>query len=150
MSAPLEIPVIEVDPARLESGIWCHGRDRQIGEGDISASYSGDKIALEGCVRSPFKWQNCLWVCTGIVSHSNARAATAYRLLPARFFDGMPISYHENAMLGDEARSRPEGFYHGMAVRHGKQDCVLIGPSAVFLPSEEGQTPRQPDLFDSL
>lgn len=53
MSAPLEIPVIEVDPARLESGTWCHKRERQIGEGDIAASYSADKIALEGRVRSP-------------------------------------------------------------------------------------------------
>lgn len=65
-------------------------------------------------------------------------------------FDGTPISYHENAMLGDEARTRPEGFYHGMAVKRGKQDYVLIGPSAVFLPSEDVQTPKQPDLFDLL
>ncbi|UWQ19074.1 hypothetical protein [Jannaschia sp. M317] len=150
MSAPLEIPVIEVDPARLESGTWCHERDRQIGEGDIAASYSADKIALEGRVRSPFTYRNTLWVCTGMVSHSSTRAATAYQLLPARFFDGMPISYHEISMLGDEARNRLEGFYHGMAVHHGKQDYVLIGPSALFMPSEDVQTPRQADLFDLL
>ncbi|TRW91947.1 hypothetical protein FNJ84_21420 [Paracoccus sp. M683] len=150
MSAPCKIKEFRVDPSRLSSGTWCHSRDRQIGEGDISASYSGDKIGLEGCVRSPFKWQNCLWVCTGMVSRGDFRAADAYRLVPRRFLDGTPISYHENAMLGDEARTRPEGFYHGMAVRHGKQDYVLIGPSAVFMPSEDVQTPRQADLFDLL
>lgn len=150
MSAPCKIKEFFVDPSRLASGTWCHSRDRQIGEGDINASYSGDKIGLEGCVRSPFTWQNCLWVCTGMVSHGYFRAAEAYRLVPARFFDGTPISYHENAMLGDAARNRPEGFYHGMAVKHGKQSCVLIGPSAVFLPSEDVKTPKQADLFDGL
>ena len=150
MSAPCKIKEFHVDPSRLASGTWCHSRDRQIGEGDISASYSGDKIGLEGCVRSPFTWQNCLWVCTGMVSHGDFRAVEAYRLIPRKFFDGTPISYHENAMLGDAARTRPEGFYHGMAVRHGKQDYVLIGPSAVFMPSEDVQTPRQADLFDLL
>lgn len=57
MSAPVKLQEFFVDPARLASGRWCHTRDRQIGEGDINASYSADKIA-EGRVRSPFKWQN--------------------------------------------------------------------------------------------
>ena len=150
MSAPSTIKEFFVDPARLASGFWCHERERQIGEGDIAASYSADRIALEGRVRSPFTWQNCLWVCTGTVSHGEHRAAEAYRLIPERFFDGTPLSYHENAMLGDEARLRPEGFYHGMAVRHGKQQCVLVGPKAVFLPSADAQAPSQGDLFDAL
>lgn len=150
MSAPVKLQGFFVNPARLASGRWCHTRDRQIGEGDISASYSADKIGLEGCVRSPFTWQNCLWVCTGLVSHGEFRAAEAYRLVPRRFFGGTPISYHENAMLGDAARTRLEGFYHGMAVRHGKRYYVMIGPSAVFMPSEDVLTPRQADLFDLL
>jgi hypothetical protein len=150
MSAPAIIKEFFVDPARLASGHWCHKRDRQIGEGDISASYSADKIALEGRVRSPFTWQNCLWVCIGTASHGEHRASEAYRLIPERFFDGTPLSYHDNAMLGDEARLRPEGFYHGMAVRHGKQKCALVGPKAVFLPSADAQAPCQGDLFDAL
>lgn len=91
-----------------------------------------------------------MWVCTGIRTKANIRYAEAYRLVAIKFFDSAPISYYENAVLGDEARLRPEGFYHGMAVKHGKQDCVLIGPSAVFLPSEDVKTPRQADLFDLL
>ena len=150
MSAPCKIREFRVEPSRLASGGWCRTRERQLGEGDISASYSADKIGLEGCVRSPFTWQSCLWVCTGMVSHGDLRAAEAYRIVPQRFFDGTPISYYENAMLGDAARTRPEGFYHGMAVKRGIQDYVLIGPSAVFLPSEDAQTPKQADLFDGL
>ena len=92
MSAPCKIREFFVDPSRLASGTWSHSRERQIGEGDINASYSGDKIGLEGCVRSPFTWQNCLWVCTGMVSHGDFRAAEAYRLVSARFFDGTPIA----------------------------------------------------------
>jgi len=142
MSAPPTIREFHVDPSRLASGTWCHTRDIQIGEGDISASYSGDKIGMEQTVRSPFKWQNAMWVCTGIVSRCEFRAAEAYQLLPLRFFQGEPISYYENAAMGDEARLRPEGFYHGMAVKHGKQDFVLVGPGAVFLPSEDVQAPK--------
>ena len=54
MSAPVTPKEYRVDPPRLASGTWCHTRDRQIGEGDISASYSADKIGLEGKVRKPF------------------------------------------------------------------------------------------------
>ncbi len=150
MSAPLEIPVIEVDPARLESGTWCHQRERQIGEGDIAASYSADKIALEGRVRSPFKWQNVLWVSVGSAWPVDKSGIQAYRLLAERLFDGTPISYHENTMLGDEARNRPEGFYHGMAVKHGKRPYVLVGPGAVFVQSHKCCAPEQTDLLDLL
>ncbi|TDL74123.1 hypothetical protein E2L08_16675 [Palleronia sediminis] len=149
MSAPVKLQEFYVDPARLSSGRWCHTRDRQIGEGDISASYSADKIA-EGRIRSPFKWQNALWVSVGGISRGNYRAAQAYRIVERRFFGGTPITYNENARLSAAARGRPEGFYHGMAVKWGKLDCVLIGPASAFLPSEDKATPEQVDLFDLL
>ena len=63
MSAPFKTSdVFLVEPSRLASGAWCHTKERQIGEGDIHASYSADKIGLEGKVRRPFNWQNGLWV----------------------------------------------------------------------------------------
>ncbi len=105
---------------------------------------------MEGRVRAPFKWQNALWVSVGGISRGEHRAVHAYRIIPARFFDGTPISYHENVMLGDEARTRAKGFYHGMAVTWGKQDCVLIGPASIFLPSEDKAAPQQADMFDLL
>ena len=149
MSAPLSPRSFAVDPARLASGTWCHVRDRQIGEGDISASYSADKIALEGRVRAPFQWQSTLWVCIGMRSLHGNRSAEAYRLVAERFFDGTPISYAENAMLGDAARTRPQGFYHGMAVRHGGNAFVLVGPAAIFVAAQE-RAQQQGDLFDGF
>lgn len=150
MSAPIAPKEYRVDPSRLASGTWCHTRDRCIGEGDIAASYSADKIGLEGKVRKPFVWQNSLWVCTSLHSMASELSAESYRLLPERFFDGEPISYHENVMLGDEARLRPEGFYHGMRVQHGKQDYILVGPKALFLPKKDSEMLKQADLFDAL
>ena len=146
MSAPIAPKEYRVDPSRLASGTWCHTRDRCIGEGDIAASYSADKIGLEGKVRKPFVWQNSLWVCTG----THSKSAEAYRLVPERFFDGEPTTYNEVAMLPFEQRIKPEGFYHGMRVRHGKQDCVLVGPEALFLPKKDSETLKQADLFDAL
>ncbi len=149
MSAPVKLQKFFVDPARLASGRWCHTRDRQIGEGDISASYSADKIA-EGRGRSPFKWQNALWVNVGGATIGNHRAVQAYRIIERKFFDGATITYHENARMSAAARGRPEGFYHGMSVKWGKLDCVLIGPASIFLPSEERAAPEQADMFDLL
>jgi hypothetical protein len=149
MSAPDTQKVFHVDPSRFEFGTWCHERDKCIGEGDISASYSADKIGLEGAVRKPFKWKNALWVNTGPISNGSHRSVSAYRLIPVRFFDGQPLSYQQIVHDNVAARSRREGFYHGMAVKHGKQGMVLIGPSATFVPSEE-RAPEQIDLLDLL
>lgn len=35
-----------VDPARLESCQWCHRAQTTVGQGDIAASYSADRISL--------------------------------------------------------------------------------------------------------
>lgn len=53
MSAPIIKRQFRIDPSRLETGTWCHTRDKIIGEGDISASYSAEEIGLEGAVRKP-------------------------------------------------------------------------------------------------
>ena len=150
MSAPITPKEYRVDPSRLASGTWCHTRDRQIGEGDISASYSADRIGMEGKVRKPFVWQNALWVCTGMQSHGDFRAAEAYRLVPERFFGGEPTTYNEVACLPAAERFKPEGFYHGMRVRHGKQNFILVGPCASFVPKADSDVLKQADLFDAL
>lgn len=150
MSAPTPSAEFYVDPSRLASGMWCHKRERQIGEGDISRSYSADKIALEGRVRKPFAWKHGLWVCTSLHSLKDRRNAEAYRLVPERFFDGQSRSYQEVCMNADEGRRQPEGFYHGMQARHGKDSYVLVGPKALFIPKEEAETLKQADLLDAL
>lgn len=141
MSAQVECRTFEVDVARLESGTWCHTRDKQIGEGDINASYSADTIGLEGRVRKPFRWMNALWVCTGIHSKAGTQRAEAYRLVPEEHFEGVSATYQQTVTSSEIARKRPEGFYHGMRVEHGSKRYVISGPSAFFVPSKTEQLP---------
>ena len=131
-----------VDPARLRPGVWSCEKERRIGEGDISASYSGDLIGLKGRVRRPFRFQNRLWVCVG-TSGGSLLTAKAYRLVEARFFEGEAVTYTEKTRDSEAARNDPLGFYHGMAVMHGGKPCVLVGPCAEFVAGEDVQL----DLF---
>lgn len=63
------ITTYTVDPDRLERGAWSHQQNRQVGEGDIAASYSADTIGLENRTRRPFTFRGGLWVCVGRCSH---------------------------------------------------------------------------------
>ena len=134
-----------IDPSRLQSGQWCHRTQKTIGQGDIDASYSGDRIGMGQPVRKPFSWRGALWVCTG-KSHLDGGTATAYRLIHPQLFDGTPVSYGEKGADGDAARADPNAFYHGMSVKHAGQTMALCGPPVTFAP---GQT-EQPDLFAEL
>ena len=130
---------LPIDPARLASGAWCHRAERTIGEGDIHAAYSADRIGMGQPVRRPFTWRGGLWVCTGISSHGRNVSAEAYRLTPPAVFDGAPTTYREKTMDGDAARGDAKGFYHGMTVKHGGADFVLCGPPVTFVPGQTEQ-----------
>jgi hypothetical protein len=117
----------------------CHRTDKQIGQGDIDASYSADRIGMGEPVRRPFEWRGGLWVC---VSKCRDHAED-YRLMHPQAFTGTPTTYSEKVKDGDAARSDPNGFYHGMAVKHAGKTFVLSGPPAVFIPGEAAQL----DLF---
>ena len=132
----MEIITYQTDPARLASGQWCHARQRQIGEGDISASYSADHIGMSQPIRKPFTWQSGLWVCVGMASRRGHIFAEAYRILPQSAFPYPVRAYAEKTRNSDEARADPNGFYHGMSVRHGSKTFVLIGPPVRFAPGE--------------
>jgi hypothetical protein len=54
-----------VEPSRLAFGAWCHASEKQIGEGDIRASYSADRIGMGQPIRKPFRYAGALWVCVG-------------------------------------------------------------------------------------
>ena len=136
--------VIETDPARLASGQWCHKRNRQIGEGDISASYSADRIAYGQPVRRPFEWQGGLWISTGNAIPHGPDSAEAYRLTAPTQFGGQPQTYAEKTADSEAARRDPNGFYHGMIVLQRGREMVLSGPPVVFVPG----LAQQPDLFD--
>ncbi len=128
-----------VDPQRFAWGHWCHKRNRQIGEGDIGASYSADRIGGEGAVRRPFRHEGVDWVATSTFSNS----ARAYRLVHPSQFEGGTLSYVERVSDGHRGRCAPEGFYHGMRVKRGREEMVLCGPETKFIAGE----PEQGSLF---
>src|SRR5579859_1525959 len=49
--------VVPVNATRLAWGRYDHNRNRDVGEGDIHASYSADTIATSGKIRKAFRWQ---------------------------------------------------------------------------------------------
>lgn len=131
--------VIEVSPSRLARGSWCHTRNRTIGEGDIAASYSADRIGSQQPVRKPFSHAGALWVAGGTCGAS----AQAYRLIHPSLFDGQTFTYGERVSNGAAGRADENGFYHGMRVKHRGEIMVMCGPKVTFKAGVE----RQGDLF---
>jgi len=129
-----------VDPARLASGRWCHRAEKTLGKGDIAGSYSADRIGMGQPVRKPFSFEGALWTCVGTGPYGDGLLyAEAYRLVHQVAFKDTPVSYAERVANGDYARADPNGFYHGMRVRHAGQDFVLCGPPVIFVPGETQQ-----------
>jgi len=138
--ATLTAPQVHlVDPERLASGKWCHRAQKTIGQGDISASYSADRIGMGEAVRKPFSWNGALWVCVGVRYRGDEVTADAYRLTHPQIYEGEPVAYAEKVSDGDAARADPYGFYHGMSVKHGGAVFVLSGPPVTFAPGETQQ-----------
>ena len=124
-----------VEPSRLAFGAWCHASEKQIGEGDIRASYSADRIGMGQPVRKPFRYGGELWVCVG----TGPSGAEAYRLVHTSVYRGTARSYHNRCSDGDSARGDPAGFYDGITVRHAGRELVMAGPPATFVAGEEAQ-----------
>ena len=138
MTTAAKPAAIEVDPSRFSTGSWSHEHNRQVGEGDIHASYSADRIGMGQPVRAPFIYGGCRWVC---VSVRLGPVAEAYRLVHPSGFEGTPTTYGQKSHLngGENVRADPMGFYHGMTVRSAGQDLVLCGPPANFVAGQETQ-----------
>lgn len=130
---------IKVSPSRLEHGRWCHKANKMIGEGDIAASYSADRIGGEQPIRKPFSHAGGLWVAGGTCGVS----ANAYRLVHPSCFDGQTFTYGVRVADGYRGRRDKDGFYHGMQVKHRGQTMVLCGPEVKFVAGQE----QQGDLF---
>lgn len=133
----------EVDAGRLASGAWCHKLQKTIGQGDINASYSAMQIGMNQPIRRPFQWKGASWVCVSITTKGPDISIEAYRLVHPAVFTGQITTYREKTLDGEAARNDPNGFYHGMRVKHGGGEFVLQGPPAVLIPGE----PEQRDLF---
>ena len=124
-----------VEPSRLAYGAWCHASEKQIGEGDIRASYSADRIGMGQPIRKPFRNGGQLWVCVG----TGPSGAEAYRLVHPSLYGGTARSYHDRCRDGDRARGDPAGFYDGIIVRQARRELVMAGPPVTFVAGEEGQ-----------
>ncbi len=130
----------ELDPDRFEPGTFCYRKERTVGEGDISASYSADIIALEGRVRNPFRWNGADWVSIGSGMGSRQKV---YKLVDLTLFPRRSMTYQEKVRDADAARKDPFGFYDGMWVKHWNQVFVLCGPQVIVRPGQ----PSQVELF---
>ena len=133
--------VFLVSPSRLAWGEY-KGETKK-GEGDISASYSADRICEGKSIRKPFQWQGSLWLCVGSIGRGLAITTehefSAFRLMPLRCFPGEAISYASRTTAldsGETAREHPMGFYHGMLVKYGSDQFVMCGPEATFMADE--------------
>lgn len=124
-----------VEPSRLAFGAWCHASEKQIGEGDIRASYSADRIGMGQPIRKPFRHGGELWACVGTCP----AGAEAYRLVHPSLYGGTARSYHNRCRDGDRARGDPAGFYDGITVRHAGRDLVMVGPPVLFVAGKEAQ-----------
>ncbi|MBA4044139.1 hypothetical protein F1640_05915 [Novosphingobium sp. NBM11] len=124
-----------VEPSRLAFGAWCQTSQKQIGEGDIRASYSADRIGMGQPIRKPFRYDGDLWACVG----TGPSGAEAYRLLHPSLYCGTACSYHVRCRDGDRARGDKAGFYDGIIVRHAGRELVMAGPPATFVAGEEAQ-----------
>lgn len=126
-------PVIhDVDPARLAPGGWSHEKNKRLGEGDIAASYSADRIGMGEPVRKPFIWCNQMWVNVGTAMGPDRCSVKAYRLVSVDHYEGEPVTYYQKTADCETARHDPNGFYHGMQVQRGGKDYVLVGSPVIF------------------
>ena len=151
MSEPSEVflkakaVTIPVNPSRLAWGTYDHGRNRDVGEGDIHASYSADTIATAGKIRRAFRWQGQLMVTVSLSRLGGREQAEAYQLVPLHMFTGTAMSYGETmatAESAEAARNDPKGPYHGTMVKQGREAFVLSGPPVIFVAES---APDRPD-----
>lgn len=131
----------QVNPGRLEPGVWSEEFNKTVGEGDIVRSYCADTIALHGKIRRPFIFQSNLWVCVG----RSGEVARAYTLVPIDDFNAEEINdqhLHNHAAR----RAQTLGYYHGVVVNYRKDWFVIAGPEVCFAPGAI----EQPGLFAEL
>lgn len=124
-----------VESSRLAYGAWCHASEKHLGEGDIRASYSADRIGMGQPIRKPFRYAGEFLVCVG----AGPAGAEAYRLVHRSLYGGIARTYHDRCRDGDRARGDQAGFYDGITVRHAGRELVMTGPPAIFVAGEEAQ-----------
>ena len=134
-----ESRVILVDAARLAFGKWDAETEKDIGEGDIHKSYSGDTIP-NGKIRGVITMDGKPYVTTGFSrSPDHSEQATLSRLYTLADWGEKPITTY--GAVTTTCRHGHEFSYEGIKVKHGRSEYVL-GASADEItaqaaPSEE-------------
>jgi hypothetical protein len=111
----------------------------------VAASISCECIATRATIKKPVTHCGALWVSTGCTWQHGVGAHEVYQLVPLGDFAGESYSYNVKSGIwregdkypGDFARSDPNGFYHGMIVKHGADKLVLSGPPQIVVHVEK-------------
>lgn len=127
--------ICAVNPARL-----------QFERGDITESYSADRISEGKPLRAPFEFSGSLWVCVSITGKgltvTGEHELKAYRLLPEQLFKGTPTTYSAKVADAEAARNDPNGFYDSVPVRYAGKVWIMSGPPAVFVAEAQPVRPE--------
>lgn len=100
----------------------------------IDASYSADRISEGTAVKRPVGFEDKLYVATS----GGMGKVEAYQLVPREGFSGEVRTYkvpagREGEEYYESLRNDPNGFYHGMRVKRGQVEHVLVGPPVTFV-----------------
>ncbi len=105
----------------------------------IRASASPDRIQEDQPVRKPFSFEDKVYVSTGTALGTKpiASAEEAYLLVPREEYKDQVRTYRvpegrQYDEYYESLRNDPNGFYHGMLVKRGKSEAVLVGPPVIF------------------
>lgn len=121
----------------------------------VSESYSADRIAEKSPVRKPFKYKGKFYISSGssVGGKIDPRhTEQAYQIVPRGEFKGTPLWYGQRLETwggdwAEQRRQQPEGFYHGMLIKHGGTEFVMVGPPLIFVEKEGSLPAKQLALF---
>jgi len=105
----------------------------------VEPSCSCGTIAERGSiVKKPFAYGGKLYIATGSWPAGDGLEWNCYQLMPKDDFKGETRTYsvpkgQNYEEYYESLRNDPNGFYHGMLVKRGKNDCVLVGPKISFV-----------------
>jgi len=123
----------------------------------VEPSCSCGTIADRGSiVKKPFAYGGKLYIATGNLIAGDSEGWNCYQLMPKDDFKGETRNYvcpkgRDYEEYYESLRKDPNGFYHGMLVKRGKNDCVLVGPEINFIAETISQeiSPSE-DIVDSI
>ena len=120
----------------------------------VSGSYSADRIAEKSPVRKPFKYKGKFYISSGSAVGGKLdprHKEKTYQIVPRGEFKGTPLWYGKRIQPGDDwaeqRRQHPDGFYHGMLIKHGGAEFVMVGPPLIFVEKEGSLATKQLALF---